>query len=285
MNQPLRLLPQRRDAEALILALVVIGFLTAILGSASAILLTGSRRLQYERRRMTSLWLARSGIELGLSRLPDPNRQFTSLSGEWATGEDTSGHRLSSGEFGLGLGMDAGDSDIRPISDAESRINVNAVPLSTLESALPGIQERTLTQIEERREKRQFITVRELRGLLNSVQTRELEQLFTVHGTGRLNVNTTTRRMLSCMPGVTDELAETIIQRRRGPDGRDGTEDDRPFRDKEALRSFFTDHNANWKEAEQRLTVRSSYFIIYAWGRSGRNQRTGRTLRAIADNT
>jgi general secretion pathway protein K len=57
-----------------------------------------------------------------------------------------------------------------------------------------------------------------------------LQDLFTTHSSGLLNVNTASAQVLSCMPGIDPNMAAAIITARAGLDGADGTEDDTPFR-------------------------------------------------------
>jgi hypothetical protein len=55
-----------------------------------------------------------------------------------------------------------------------------------------------------------------------------LEQMFSPLG-GKLNVNTATALTLQLIPGIDESTAQRIIERRAGPDGIDGTDDDMPY--------------------------------------------------------
>lgn len=57
-----------------------------------------------------------------------------------------------------------------------------------------------------------------------------MQDLFTAHSSGLLNVNTASAQVLSCIPGIDENVAQAIITARAGLDGADGTEDDTPFR-------------------------------------------------------
>lgn len=57
-----------------------------------------------------------------------------------------------------------------------------------------------------------------------------LKDLFTPFSDGRININTADANVLQLLPGVDENVAESILQARAGPDGVDGTEDDLPFR-------------------------------------------------------
>jgi type II secretory pathway component PulK len=55
-----------------------------------------------------------------------------------------------------------------------------------------------------------------------------LQQMFSPLG-GKLNVNTASALALQLIPGIDESTAQRIIERRAGPDGIDGTDDDMPF--------------------------------------------------------
>jgi type II secretory pathway component PulK len=55
-----------------------------------------------------------------------------------------------------------------------------------------------------------------------------LQQLFSPLG-NKLNVNTASALALQLIPGIDESTAQRIIERRAGPDGIDGTDDDMPF--------------------------------------------------------
>jgi general secretion pathway protein K len=54
--------------------------------------------------------------------------------------------------------------------------------------------------------------------------------LFTALSSGRVNINTASATVLQVIPLMSGDLAQSIIARRAGPDGADGTIDDMPFR-------------------------------------------------------
>jgi len=57
-----------------------------------------------------------------------------------------------------------------------------------------------------------------------------LVDIFTAISANRVNVNTATPAVLRVLMGGDENLARQVVQRRAGPDGQDGTEDDQPFR-------------------------------------------------------
>lgn len=54
--------------------------------------------------------------------------------------------------------------------------------------------------------------------------------VFTALSSSRINVNTASLAVLRILLGGDESLASQILQRRAGPDGQDGTQDDMPFR-------------------------------------------------------
>lgn len=57
-----------------------------------------------------------------------------------------------------------------------------------------------------------------------------LRDLFTPISARVINVNTASVNVLRLIPGLDENIAQSIIQTRAGPDGVDGTEDDTPFK-------------------------------------------------------
>jgi type II secretory pathway component PulK len=62
--------------------------------------------------------------------------------------------------------------------------------------------------------------------------------LFTSVSSRTMNINTTSRTTLQLLPPIDANIAAAIIQRRAGPDGIDGTQDDTPFRNVQELSSI-----------------------------------------------
>jgi len=59
--------------------------------------------------------------------------------------------------------------------------------------------------------------------------------IFTVHGDGRININTAPYHILSVLQGLDEEAADIILAYRAGPDGQFGTDDDTCFTSAEEL--------------------------------------------------
>jgi type II secretory pathway component PulK len=57
-----------------------------------------------------------------------------------------------------------------------------------------------------------------------------LRDLFTIYGSGKVNLNTAPKEVLLTVAGVTPQIADEIIHRRAGADGLERTGDDAPFK-------------------------------------------------------
>lgn len=127
------------------------------------------------------------------------------------------------------------------IEDLERYVNINTAPDALLE-ALPGIDRSVARRIRFRREgaegaspRAPFQDLAELRTLeglsepdwFGGAGEPGLGELVSVHGDGRVNINTAPESVLAVLPEVGEGLAGDIIALRNGPDGASGTGDDR----------------------------------------------------------
>lgn len=104
-----------------------------------------------------------------------------------------------------------------------------------------------------------------------------LAALFTPISSGLININTASPLVLQLLPGVDEQLAHTIQLIRAGPDGIEGTEDDRPFISLAELTSGAIpglpppEVVATWRNF---ITVQSRTFSLQATVKLGRVSRT-----------
>lgn len=74
-----------------------------------------------------------------------------------------------------------------------------------------------------------------------------LRHVFTTYGPGRININGASKWVLNAVfrvilpPAEAEHLAESVIRKRTGPDGVEGTEDDRPFESEQDVRQELGD--------------------------------------------
>jgi type II secretory pathway component PulK len=99
---------------------------------------------------------------------------------------------------------------------------------------------------------RPFSSVREMasvRGLQRILAEREnWRDLFTVWYEGEISVTHATAEVLEAVAGLTPAQARAFLEFRAGPDGLEGTKDDRTFRDMAEVTTLV---NANGLQAER----------------------------------
>ncbi len=105
----------------------------------------------------------------------------------------------------------------------------------------------------------------------SEIDARGLRNILTVEGGGTLNVNTAPRRVLEAVFRTLTDVAEAgnlariLDQRRRGADGRFGTEDDEPFLDQNDLSDYLEEELMDQATAYGvPLGVRSGVYTIHA---------------------
>jgi hypothetical protein len=109
-----------------------------------------------------------------------------------------------------------------------------------------------------------------------------LKDLFTPLSSGKLNINTASATVLQIIPIIDENIAQSIIQRRAGPDGQEGTEDDMPFRSAAEI-SFggfggaggpgVPGNPAAMGQFSQLFTVRSLVFEVHVTATAGSSKR------------
>ena len=92
-----------------------------------------------------------------------------------------------------------------------------------------------------------------------------LIDVFGVYGDGTLNINTTSRTILSAMPGLDEELAETIEAHRAGPDSLWGTDDDRYFTNPEDFTNVERLSELHIELLQQYCGFSSEYFRAFSY--------------------
>jgi type II secretory pathway component PulK len=101
-----------------------------------------------------------------------------------------------------------------------------------------------------------------------------LRDLFTALSSRALNINTADASTLQVLPPIDANVAAAIIQRRAGPDGVDGTQDDTPFRSPQEIGSVPGLPPPMIQQIGQYLAVRSSVFEVTVEAHIGTQHRT-----------
>jgi general secretion pathway protein K len=90
-----------------------------------------------------------------------------------------------------------------------------------------------------------------------------LFDLFNTVGRMQINVNTAPKEVLQLLPGIDENLAESIVRQRAGLDGVDGTEDDTPFQSIGELSFNVPGMNPQFvQQIQQFCSVRSFTFEV-----------------------
>jgi DNA uptake protein ComE-like DNA-binding protein len=156
------------------------------------------------------------------------------------------------------------------IIDEESKININKAPSDVIAS-LPGLNEEIAKEIKDF-SPQPFYVKEELllvEGLTQEMFL-EINDFVTVHGEGKVNINTAQLGVFKAL-GFDADLARIIEDFRRGPDGKIGTEDDEAFKDTHTIASDL-DSFASLSDAQKKiiskrvseglLGVSSKYYLV-----------------------
>jgi type II secretory pathway component PulK len=101
-----------------------------------------------------------------------------------------------------------------------------------------------------------------------------LRDLFTALSGRALNINTASAQTLQVLPPIDENVAQAIIQRRCGPDGADGTQDDTPFRNPGEISSIPGLPPPVIQQIGRYLTTRSTVFEVTVEAKIGNMKRT-----------
>jgi len=95
-----------------------------------------------------------------------------------------------------------------------------------------------------------------------------LIDIFTVYGTGQININTAPRVILAALPGLDEATAEAILSHRSGEDGRPGTDDDVSLKSAADLANVPGVTELQIELLGQYCCFSSEYFRTYSYART-----------------
>jgi type II secretory pathway component PulK len=98
----------------------------------------------------------------------------------------------------------------------------------------------------------------------DSVLDLGLVDIFTVYGDGKININTTSTRILSALQGLDEEVAVLVLNYRAGADGRFGTEDDMVITSSEDLSKIEGLTELQIELLKQYCCFGSEYFRVFS---------------------
>jgi len=111
-----------------------------------------------------------------------------------------------------------------------------------------------------------------------------LRDILTVHGSGKINLNTAPPQALQAIPTLSEVVAEAVVEHRAGPDGQEGTSDDEPFVSFEELSNLRGISQYEIDLLSSVGTLSSNFFTIYAVGSVHGNKVRAR-ITAVVERT
>jgi len=91
--------------------------------------------------------------------------------------------------------------------------------------------------------------------------------IFTIYGNGKININTTSKEILSALPGIAQETADALLVYCAGPDGQPGTDDDQYLTGGKDLANLENLPELQAELLQQYCCFNSEYFRIFSFAR------------------
>lgn len=187
------------------------------------------------------------------------------------------------------------------LEDVEGKISLNTAPRELFDN-IDILSFTTVSAILRRRggpfgddEPTPFLAIDEAR-LLEGISDSDwfgssdrpgLRDLFTIYGSGRINVNTAPREVLEALPELDPAVAAVIISYRTGADGELETADDLRFRSVEHIASVTGVRMNDLEPIAQFCKFESEFFTItgFATLRQGNVRAVSKATVQVADGT
>lgn len=279
--------------SALMATLAVVAALALIVVLVSRVLREDQRYIKIRQERLNALAWAEAGIALAshpLIRRGDPTLIWTGPEGEgYKAVIESEDARINPAlvlerEDDIFLeslfamwGMDPDSSSVlidsmRDWIDEDDAIGLNGAEDDAYAGlGMPGVPPN-----------RRFLSVEEIRhvrgaGALDMVRP-GWESLFTVRGTGVLDLKDAPAELIAAACGVPIETAQRFVELRRGPDGIPDNEDDPPMNSLDEALTLLGPPGVSMEILNGRVAVGSTVQRITSIGTSGK---TRRTLAAI----
>ncbi len=262
--------------QSILIAIGVLGFLGVIFGAMTTTLSIHGERAKLNGMRDLARHLAFAGTERAIHELRKDTNEYDALTEPWHINPE------AYDKVGLGRGFynvyhlsATAGARTSGIVDEDRKINVNLATRAMLR-AIPGISEKIADVILEQRAKTPFLSIKELVELPGIetpwLTSREAlaggpESVLTVHGDGKVNINTASATVLDALPGLSEEHAKDIVAYRAGDDGEIHTEDDGVFTEVGQLKEVAGLTDEQFESLAPRIKVRSDYFSMVASGR------------------
>ena len=279
----------RAKGQSLIVTLIVLAFITTIMGSLSVALLVEARYASNQRRHIVAYYLAKAGTEVAVRELVADDPRFDGLSDFWhGGGKAPLKGNLRSGAYSVSYVSAETGEPWTGIVDEERKLNVNKVDRATLRDLHPAMTKDVVNAIIKQRVEAPFRRVAEVGaspGLVPGFLTtsrpgvpKGLGSLLTVYGDGKVNINTAPRQVLQSLEMIGAEQVDKLIECRNGKDERPGTEDDVPFTTLTQVQTTLEMSDKAFAKLTPWLKVSSEYFTIRSVGRTNGKPPASREL-------
>jgi general secretion pathway protein K len=288
MNPPI--LQKFRDhGSALMATLAVVAALALVVVLVSRVLRTDQKYIQFRQARLEALAWAEAGIAIAshpVIKRGDPTLIWTGGNGEgYQTVIESEDARLNPNQvlergddqllealFTLwGMDPDSISSLIdamRDWTDADDLVSLNGAEEEAYAGlGMPGVPpNRRFVSVEE---------IRHVRGAWALDQVRPgWESLFTVRGSGIVDLKDAPAELIAASCGVPIETAQRYVGLRRGPDGLPDNEDDPPMNSLNDALAILGPPGVPEEILGTRVTVGSNIQRITSSGRAGGVTRT-----------
>lgn len=97
---------------------------------------------------------------------------------------------------------------------------------------------------------------------------------FTLNSSGPVDLAWASRDVLLSLPGLTPDMVDGFLQKRQGPDGIDGTEDDMQFRGIDEARAALGLNEDQFRQMQAYVSFKDPVLRVVSVGTSGKAQRT-----------
>jgi len=94
-----------------------------------------------------------------------------------------------------------------------------------------------------------------------------LVDVFTVWGSGKININTSSAQLLAALPGLDEQAAASVISFRSGPDAALGTDDDQGIKNSEDVEKIEGLTDRQIELLRQYCCFESEYFRVFSYAK------------------
>lgn len=253
----------KQSGSVLTIALVLVSAVSIFALAASGIVRNDFVATKKYKNSIKAGFLARSGIEKAIQVLRHDVNNIDSLNEKWRNNITSfKDVNIDGGYYTVSYLRK--DQKKFGIVDEESKVNINFANEKML-LLLPGLGTDEVKRIIGSRNQFRFNRPSELvtRNVISSEMYSTIKELITVWGDGRINVNTASREVLSTVPNLYTNEIDAILDFRNGPDGIEGTSDDKVFNSLIDLNSL---SGIQFTESQAFFKVQSNNFYVISEG-------------------